>query len=131
MVWRRIDAKSAGLHPEKLPGGTAFSFIIDTGVKGIKLIHTPSMRIPSLIKDPTIVYHCTRSALLKENGGCMFFGEITVKLHNAIVSDPKPYRRDVKIMLANLLNLINDLEMEDFIIDRPDFSQRVRLNMGE
>ena len=42
----------------------ASSFIINTGVNGIKLIHTPSMRIPSVIMDPTIVYHCTRSALL-------------------------------------------------------------------
>lgn len=29
-----------------------------------KLIHTPTMRIPSHIKDPLVVYHCMRSALL-------------------------------------------------------------------
>jgi len=46
----------------------ASSFIVDTGIKGIKLIHTPSMRIPSVIKEPTIVYHCTRSALLTAMG---------------------------------------------------------------
>lgn len=40
------------------------SFIIDSGVKGIKLIHTPTMRIPSIIKDPMIIYHCMRTCLL-------------------------------------------------------------------
>ena len=40
------------------------SFIIDTDVKGVKLIHTPTMRIPSVITDNRIVYHCTRSCLI-------------------------------------------------------------------
>ena len=40
------------------------SFIIDTDVQGVKLIHTPTMRIPSMITDNRIVYHCTRSCLI-------------------------------------------------------------------
>ena len=40
------------------------SIIVDTDVRGIKLIHTPTMRTPSIIKDNTIVYHCTRSCLI-------------------------------------------------------------------
>ena len=40
------------------------SFIIDSGIKGIKLIHTPTMRIPSIIKDPMIIYTCMRACLL-------------------------------------------------------------------
>jgi hypothetical protein len=65
--------------------------------------------------------------VLKENGGCMFFGELSQKLHNALISDPKPYRREVKQMLANLLNLIEKLDMEEITVDRPNYSQRVRL----
>ena len=38
--------------------------------------------------------------ILKENKGCLYFGALTEKLHNALVSDPKPYRRDVK----NIIN---------------------------
>ena len=64
---------------------------------------------------------------LEENEGCMYFGSLTEKLHNAMISDPKPYRKDVKLMLANLLRLIEELEMEEIIIDRPNYSQRVRL----
>ncbi len=50
------------------PVGT--SFLIDTGVKNIKLIHTPTMRVPSIIKDPMVIYHCMRTCLMTamENG---------------------------------------------------------------
>ena len=40
------------------------SFIIDTPIKGVRLIHTPTMRYPSVIKDPEVVYHCMRSTLI-------------------------------------------------------------------
>lgn len=40
------------------------SIVLDTDVNGIKLIHTPTMRTPSAIKDDSIVYHCTRSCLI-------------------------------------------------------------------
>lgn len=65
--------------------------------------------------------------VLKENDGCLFFGAISEKLHNALVTDPKPYRKDVKQLLANLLNQIELLQMDDIVIDRPNYSQRVRL----
>lgn len=44
------------------PVGT--SFIIDTGKDNIKLIHTPTMRIPFPVKDPMIVYQCMRTSLM-------------------------------------------------------------------
>lgn len=40
------------------------SFIIDIPGTSQKLIHTPTMRIPSRIKDPHIVYQCTRTTLM-------------------------------------------------------------------
>lgn len=64
---------------------------------------------------------------LKNNNGCMYFGKLSESLHIAVVSDPKPYRKDVKIMLMNLLKLIKKLEIEEIIIDRPNYSQRIRL----
>lgn len=65
---------------------------------------------------------------LKNNEGCMYFGALSAALHNAVVSDPKPYRRDIKNMLANLLKLIEELGMEEITIDQPNYSQRIRLN---
>ena len=64
---------------------------------------------------------------LEENDGCLYFGTLTEKLHDAMISDPKPYRRDIKIMLANLLNLVEKLDMEEIIVDRPNYSQRIRI----
>lgn len=64
---------------------------------------------------------------LEENDGCLFFGALTEKLHSVLITDPKPYRREVKLLLANLLRMVEDLEMEEIIIDRPNYSQRVRL----
>ena len=40
------------------------SLIVNIPNTKIKLIHTPTMRIPSVISDPMIIYHCTRSSLL-------------------------------------------------------------------
>lgn len=67
--------------------------------------------------------------LVKDNDGEMYFGGVTEKLHNALVTDPKPYRRDVKQMLANLLELIEKLGMEEVLIDRPNHSQRITINI--
>lgn len=57
----------------------------------------------------------------------MYFGSITACLHNQLLDEPKPYRKDVKILLANLLNWISVLQCTDITIDRPQHSQRVRL----
>lgn len=65
--------------------------------------------------------------ILSENNGCLFFGELTQKLHDSVVADPKPYRKDVKQMLANLLCWIQKLKVDNIIIDRPNHSQRIRL----
>ena len=60
----------------------------------------------------------------------MYFGELSARLHNVVVADPKPYRKDIKQMLANLLRLIEELEMEEIVIDRPNYSQRIRFREG-
>ena len=65
---------------------------------------------------------------LEDNGGCLYFGALSEKLHNSLINDPKPYRKDVKQMLAFLLEMVANLEMEEVIIDRPNYSQRVRLS---
>lgn len=51
------------------PVGT--SIIFDTGIDGVKLIHTPTMRYPERIVDPCVVYHCTRTCLM-----CAFENDI-------------------------------------------------------
>ena len=56
-----------------------------------------------------------------------YFGEISAALHNVLVSDPKPFRKDVKVILSNLLSWIEFLNIESIKIDRPSYSQRIQL----
>ena len=66
---------------------------------------------------------------LGEHDGELYFGELTALLHSALVEDPKPYRKDVKQLLSNLLTLIVIWEMPEIIVDRPNRSQRIRLRV--
>ncbi len=66
-------------------------------------------------------------SILQDEKDGLYFGKISECLHSALISDPKPYRKDIKQMLANLLSLIEELQMEEIVIDRPNYSQRVRL----
>lgn len=50
----------------------ATSFAIDVpGCGGMKLIHTPTMRIPNRILDPMVVYQCMRTSMIvAADAGC-------------------------------------------------------------
>ena len=62
---------------------------------------------------------------LIECQGEVYFGELSARLHNALVTDPKPYRKDVKMLLSNLLHMIIALDMSEIGVDRPNHSQRI------
>lgn len=64
---------------------------------------------------------------LSQAGGEMYFGAATAELHNALLDDPVAYRRDVKILLQNLLAWYEILPECGVVIDRPNHSQRIRL----
>lgn len=57
-----------------------------------------------------------------------YFGAVSAALHDVLLNDPKPYRRDVKELLGNLLNWIIELNCSEVQIDRPKYSQRIRLS---
>ena len=43
--------------------------------------------------------------VLRKNENNMFFGGLSKELHSVLIADPKPYRKDVKIYLANIFSL--------------------------
>ena len=57
-----------------------------------------------------------------------YFGGVTAALHNALINDPKPYRKEVKDLLANTLGWIQALHIANITIDVPNHSQRIRVN---
>lgn len=58
-----------------------------------------------------------------------YFGGVTAALHNALISDPKPYRKEVKDLLANLFGWVQVLNIKEMTVDIPNHSQRVRVNI--
>ncbi len=61
---------------------------------------------------------------LRTHGGHLYFGEATELLHNALLEDPKPFRKEVKILLRNLFAWAAALP-HTFIVDAPHYSQRI------
>ncbi|HIF9074243.1 phospholipase D-like domain-containing protein [Photobacterium damselae] len=56
-----------------------------------------------------------------------YFGQITEWIHLALKDDVLPYRSEVKEYVANLFVYIQLYGGQHFIIDRPNYSQRIRL----
>lgn len=75
----------------------------------------------------TKCYLWLKEELKKKENHELYFGEATVLLHNVLLNDPKPYRREVKELLANLLSWIEVLGCKEIVVDRPSYSQRIRL----
>ena len=69
--------------------------------------------------------------LLKNIDDFYFFGQLLKKLQNDLLDNDIIYRKDVKVLLRNLFNWIEELNMEDFKIDRPNYSQRIRRRKNE
>ena len=65
--------------------------------------------------------------VLRKNENNMFFGALSKELHSVLIADPKPYRKDVKVYLANIFSLIKEFGFEELEIDVPNYSERLTL----
>lgn len=75
----------------------------------------------------TKCYLWLKDVLTKHENHELYFGEASVLLHNVLLNDPKPYRKEVKELLGNLLRWIEILKCEEICVDRPNHSQRIRV----
>lgn len=57
----------------------------------------------------------------------MYFGTLTACLHEDIITEPKPYRREVKELLKNLIEWSQTLAGDRIKVDVPKHSTRIRL----
>ena len=57
------------------------------------------------------------------------FGFLSAKLHTDVFDDPAPYRRQIKTLLSNLLQIIRDLDTKKLEVVRPNHTQLVRLRV--
>jgi hypothetical protein len=65
--------------------------------------------------------------LTESDSGELYFGRLSATLHNALLDDPKPYRQDVKLLVANLVCWAEEFGYPSITVDRPNYSQRLRL----
>lgn len=73
------------------------------------------------------VYRWLKSVLEQKPNKEIYYGELSSLIHNTIINDPKPYRKEVKELQSNFLNWIIELDIQEVKIDRPNHSQRIRL----
>ena len=66
--------------------------------------------------------------LIKEESKSLKFGAVSKRLHNALLNDPKPYRKDVKELQGYLYKWIKNLELSEFEFQKYNISETVFLN---
>ena len=70
------------------------------------------------------------NTVMKSSKKELSFGALSQCLHSAIINEPKPYRKDVKILLSNLITWVIDLKINELIVERPRYSQCVKYRNG-
>lgn len=55
----------------------------------------------------------------------LYFGPFSALLHNALQDDPKPYRQNVKSLVANIIEWLTILYPEKFKQERPNYSTKI------
>ncbi len=73
------------------------------------------------------VYKWLIDLLKKQQNKEIYFGNLSSTIHNSLLDDPRPYRKDVKILQKNLYNFLKNLNLDNILLDRPNISERIRL----
>ena len=63
----------------------------------------------------------------KQENKEIYFGDLSSLIHNSLLDDPKPYRKEVKDLQANLYSFLKILDLEEIKIDQPNVSERIIL----
>ncbi|HWW74004.1 MAG TPA: hypothetical protein VNZ44_01335, partial [Pyrinomonadaceae bacterium] len=113
------------------PGGTDGRADLrhDLALLGLDLESYPSLSVEAL-ETSFLTSRAWRWLIVRLNeaeDGELYFGRLTEILHNSLLDDPRPYRQDLKRLIANLLGWAADFGRGVVTVDRPNYSQRVRL----
>ena len=97
----------------------------DLSLLGVAAGDTPKTILSALKR--TAIFRWLVSTLRRQAGYEMYFGRLSAQLHNALLDDPAPSRRDVKALVQALLLWVEAFASDDFSVDQPNFSQRITL----
>jgi len=76
-------------------------------------------------------YRWLLNLLNSSEENCVYYGYGTSVLHNVLIDDPSPYRRNVKQLFSNLLDYIELYASEYINISRPNHSQLICLEKND
>ena len=60
-----------------------------------------------------------------KEGKFFYFGELSALIHNSLFDDPKPFRKDIKILQNNFFSYVNFLELKELKVEQPNHSQKI------
>lgn len=83
-------------------------------------------RVKSCFKNSK-VYQFLLQKLKQEEMNEAYFGKVTEWIHSALKDDILPYRSDIKDYVANIYTYIEKYGEEHFVVDKPNYSQRITL----
>ena len=77
------------------------------------------------------IYFWLVNQIKKQENQELYFGNLSSIIHNSLLDDPKPYRKNIKELQANLYSYIKYFLQDNIIIDVPyEKSERLRLKIN-
>ena len=73
------------------------------------------------------IYKWLINQIKKQESKEIYFGNLSSIIHNSLLDDPKPYRKEVKDLQANLYSFLKILDLKEIKIDQPNVSERIVL----
>lgn len=83
------------------------------------------------LKDAFLNLHVTNwivEHLQKTDEKQFYFGELSVLIHNSLLNDPKPYRKEIKDLIANFYAWVKFLELTELKVEQPNHSEVLKLS---
>lgn len=57
----------------------------------------------------------------------IYFGTLSSVIHQSLLDDPRPYRKEIKDLQVNLYSFLKRFNLKKIIIDKPNISERIKL----
>ena len=92
-----------------------------------QLFNCESSGLTKTIIKNSKVFQWLMTSLEEHHDKCFYFGELSTAIQQALQDDPRPYRTDVKVLTQNLLAYCQVYLTEEVLVDRPRYSQRIKL----
>lgn len=99
----------------------------DLNLLGISVEQSRSSELLAAAFEGTRAWRWLKNQLKSSPVHAMYFGQLSSALHDALVDDPRPFRTDVKLLTSNLIAWAAAIRPDDVVVDRPNYSQRIRL----